>query len=141
MLVHQLSGELTYNTVGIRLNVANGYHIALHGVASFFEIQHGLIKHHGLIGSVSNVVKYELFGLMCYLQGIAVVYNQEAYCSLHFICEQWDPGGYLDLNMSTIVGFSQFKQWDPGKFMAEAGFYNLEDKVGLEGVGNDRILE
>lgn len=77
----------------------------------------------------------------CDLQGISVVYNQEADWSLHFNCEQWDPGGFLDLNMSTIVRFSQFKQWDPGKFMAEAGFYNLEDKVGLEGVGNDRIFE
>lgn len=32
---------------------------------------------------------------------------------------------------------SQFKQWDPGKFTVEAGFYNLDDKVR---VGNDRIF-
>jgi hypothetical protein len=161
--------ELTYNVVGIKLNFANGYDIALHGIASLFKIHHGFIKNCGLIGSVfsmllvanivlygyvqevlvrlnstldmllqSDVVKYEFFGQMCDLQGIA---GQEADGSLHFTCEQWDPGGYLDLNMSTIVRFSQFKQWYPGKFMAEAGFYNLEDKVGLEGVSNDRILE
>jgi len=39
--------------------------------------------------------------------------------------------GHLDL---------KFKQWGPGKFMVEAGFYNLEDKVDLEGVGDDKVL-
>jgi len=53
---------------------------------------------------------------------------------IHF--EQWHPGGNLDLNMSTLVRSSLFKQWDPGKFSIEAKFYNLEDKVDLEGVGN-----
>lgn len=42
--------------------------------------------------------------------------------------------------MSIIVTSSRFIQWDPGKFMVETGFYNLEDKVGLEGGGNDRIF-
>jgi len=32
-----------------------------------------------------------------------MVYNQEADCFLHFIFEQWDSGGHLDLDMSTIV--------------------------------------
>ena len=58
---------------------------------------------------------------------------------IHF--EQWHPGGNLDLNMSTLVRSSQFKQWDPGKFSIEAKFYNLEDKVDLQGVGNDTILK
>jgi hypothetical protein len=79
----------------------------------------------------SDVVKYEFFGLMCDLEGMETVYNQEADCSLHFTFDQWDLGDHLDL---------KFRQWDPGKFMVEAGFYNLEDKVDLEGVGNDRIL-
>jgi hypothetical protein len=54
---------------------------------------------------------------------------------------QWDPGGLLDLDMLPIVRFSQFMQWDPGKFSIEAKFYNLMDKVDLEGVGNDMILK
>jgi len=118
------------------LNGANGYDIALHGAVSLFAIHHGFIKHSGLI----DLVKYDFFGLTCDLQGIEIVYSQEVDCSLYFIFEQWGPGGYLDLNMSTIVRSSQFEQWDPGKFVVEAEVYNLEDKVDLEGVGNDRIF-
>jgi hypothetical protein len=49
--------------------------------------------------------------------------------------EQWDPSDYLDV--LTENRSSQFKQWDPGKFIRSCNFYNLEDKVGLDGVGID----
>lgn len=53
--------------------------------------------------------------------------------------QQWDPGGYLSTFAS--ASWSPFKEWDPGKFGSMSKFYNLEDKVDLEGVGNDRIFE
>jgi hypothetical protein len=55
----------------------------------------------------------------------------------HF--EQWDPGRYLA--MCTTVWSFKFKQWDPGKVCVVSNFYNLEDKVDLEGVGNDMTME
>jgi hypothetical protein len=55
----------------------------------------------------------------------------------HF--KQWHPGQHL--GMSIIARSSKFKQWDPGKIYAMSNFYNLEDKVDFEGVGNVMILE
>lgn len=33
------------------------------------------------------------------------------------------------------LGPLKFKQWDHDKFILGCNFYNLEDKVGLDGVG------
>jgi hypothetical protein len=52
--------------------------------------------------------------------------------------KQWDPG--QNLGMSIAARSSKFKQWDPGKIYARSNFYNLEDKVDFEGVGNVMIL-
>jgi len=54
---------------------------------SLMEFHHGLIKHYNL----NVVVKYELIGFTCGLQGIEMVYNQDVDSSLHFA--QWDPRG------------------------------------------------
>jgi len=35
------------------------------------------------------------------------------------------------------ITYALFEQWDPGKFTHSCNFYNLEDKVGLVGVGID----
>jgi len=43
--------------------------------------------------------------------------------------------------MLTPARSSRFKQWDPRKFIVATNFYNLEDKVDLEEVGNDRITK
>ncbi|GAU23226.1 hypothetical protein TSUD_172540 [Trifolium subterraneum] len=53
--------------------------------------------------------------------------------------KKWDPGVYLERRIS--VWSCTFKQWDPGKICAVRIFYNLEDKVDFEGVGNVMILE
>jgi hypothetical protein len=52
--------------------------------------------------------------------------------------KKWDPG--WNLNMCIASWSSKFKQWDPGKICAKSNFYNLEDKVDFEGVGNVMIL-
>jgi hypothetical protein len=52
--------------------------------------------------------------------------------------KKWDPG--WNLNMCIASWSSKFKQWDPGKICAMSNFYNLEDKVDFEGVGNVMIL-
>lgn len=51
---------------------------------------------------------------------------------LHFQFKRWDPGGLVNL---IVVWSFNFKQWDPDKFIQGCNFYNLEDKVGLDGVG------
>jgi hypothetical protein len=52
--------------------------------------------------------------------------------------KKWDPG--WNLIMCITSWSSKFKQWDPGKICAMSNFYNLEDKVDFEGVGNVMIL-
>lgn len=44
--------------------------------------------------------------------------------------------GDLFLVMGGMHSFES-KQWDPGKCVSRSNFYNLEDKVDLDGVGND----
>jgi hypothetical protein len=46
--------------------------------------------------------------------------------------KQWDPGGHV--NLYTKVISSPFNLCNQGKLVLAVKFYNLEDKVGLEGV-------
>jgi hypothetical protein len=71
----------------------------------YMYVQEALVRLNSTLDMMlhSDVVEYELVGLMCDLQGIEMVYNQEVDCSLHFTFKQWNPGGHLDLDMSTIV--------------------------------------
>jgi hypothetical protein len=251
---------LAYMVVGIRLNFANGYNIALQGVASLVELHHGWIKHYGLISGVpsmfvipniilyayvqqclnrldsthnmlfqSDAVKYAFIEHLCGFNRIAMIYYQEVTTPLltlvvELILNKFQRGTrdsfFLDgkllfgevcnfivaygsqlvhltdkANMSTFkykgmiplcllttnvltayefsinlivrcwklsytvissqatifatcnfshtYAFFHFKQWDPdpGIFLLTTNFYNLEDKVDLEGVGNDRIMD
>jgi hypothetical protein len=53
--------------------------------------------------------------------------------------KKWDPGGHLDMYTSTRS--LQFKQRDTGKIYARSNFFNFEDKIDFERIGNVMILE
>jgi len=40
-----------------------------------------------------------------------------------------------------MIVSSRIKKWDLGTLIPSKQIYNLEDKVDLEGVGNDKILK